>query len=340
VALIFLDKIAVFFGLNNTGRADVIRLAPMPSMNEPPVKPNDLAWLADVQETRRPLTEVQPIWVRRSTITRGPSVPQPEYHPYCEINIILDGTVQQCAGRYQFLRQAGDVFLAGPSLPHYGLITHPTTTLIVYFLPSVLLRYDAEIDASRILYRFTNQNSQADIHLRPPAALVERLTQQFQTMLAEFERPQFGSKLKLQDLLISNLVELMRWEQSQGKTIAPVTASVTWGPVERALRFLRTHYTERIYAQEVAHAARVSPTQLRRLFQKTLNTSWVHYLQNYRIHRAAALLLEPTRSVTEIAFAVGFEDLGHFITVFRKRMGVAPSRYIKTLTPSTPPPTP
>ncbi|MCG3147440.1 MAG: HTH-type transcriptional activator RhaR [Verrucomicrobiae bacterium] len=292
---------------------------------------NNLAWLADVKESRHPLSDIQPIWVRRAIIPHGPSVRRPEYHPYCEICIYLSGEAIQYAGRYQFRRQPGDVFLAGPCLPHYGVITKPLTALIVYFLPAVLLNLDPQGDGARILHRFTAQSSKDSLCATPSAAVFQRLTTMLEEMLTEFEKARFGSKLKLQGLLVQCLVELLRWEQSRRSGLEEHGAPEPWAPVERALQYLREHFTDRVYAQQVAEAAGVSESQLRRLFQKTLGTSWIHYLQRYRIHRAAALLFEPTKTVTETAFAVGFEDLGHFITVFRTHMGVSPSQYIKNL---------
>lgn len=294
-----------------------------------------LAWLAEAEETSRPLTAQQPIWVRRALIQHGQTVPRPEYHPYCEVCIYLSGEAVQYAGRYQFRRWPGDIYLGGPGLPHYGYVTKPLDALIVYFLPSVLLNLDPQGDGARILHRFIVQPTRASICFRPPPPVFQRLVPLFESMLMEFERPKFGSKLKLEGLLVQTLVEIMRADTAPPPPATDPTAE-PWIGVERALHFLREHYTERIYAAHVAAAAGVSQSQLRRLFQRTLGASWVHYLQEYRIHRAAAMLFAPARTVTETAYDVGFEDLGHFIAVFRKIMGVSPSQYIKKLARQTP----
>jgi AraC-like DNA-binding protein len=291
----------------------------------------DLAWLAEAEESRQPLSARTPIWVRRTFLPAGPLKCRPEYHPYCEVCIYLSGASVQYAGRYKFHRTPGDVFLAGPGLPHYGIITQPVTTSIVYFLPEVLLHLDPQGDGARLLHRFTAQSTKASILVRPAPAVFQSMAAKFAEMFAEFEKNQFGSKLKLQGLLVQALVELLRWELDHGRGANHLDAPEPWAPVERALQYLREHFTDRVYAQQVAEAAGVTEPQLRRLFQTTLGTSWVHYLQRYRVHRAAALLFEPDRTVTETAFAVGFEDLGHFISVFRQHLGCSPSQYIKNL---------
>ena len=48
-------------------------------------------------------------------------------------------------------------------------------------------------------------------------------------------------------------------------------------------------------------------------------------LRERRLARAQNLLRERRGSVSEIAYAVGFDNLSHFSQAFRKRYGVAPS---------------
>jgi AraC-like DNA-binding protein len=293
---------------------------------------SELSWLADAEQTVRPLSEANPIWIWRPVRPRGPFAPRPEYHPSCEFNLCLKGAAIQYAGRYQFQRRAGDVFLGGPGLPHCAFIQQSLTLVSAHFLPSFLMDLDPHGDGARILHRFTAQATRESICVRPPPAVFRRLKSELLAALEEFGREQFGRKLRLQCHLLQALIELLRWEQQQPTGVPTLETTEPWAPVERALHYLREHYADRVYARQVAEAAGVSESQLRRHFQSALGTSWVHYLQRYRVHRAAALLFEPHRTVTETAYAVGFEDLGHFITVFRQHLGVSPSQYLKNLT--------
>ena len=43
--------------------------------------------------------------------------------------------------------------------------------------------------------------------------------------------------------------------------------------------------------------------------------------------RAARLLKEQKINVTQVAYTVGFSNLAHFSTIFRKHFGVSPSEY-------------
>ena len=53
----------------------------------------------------------------------------------------------------------------------------------------------------------------------------------------------------------------------------------------------------------------------------------MHYLNEYRVEKACALLENTTYSVTDAALAVGFDDASYFARVFKKQMGVSPRSY-------------
>jgi AraC-like DNA-binding protein len=64
-----------------------------------------------------------------------------------------------------------------------------------------------------------------------------------------------------------------------------------------------------------------------RLFQRTFFATPHQYLIHKRVEKAKQLLAQNELSVTEICFAVGFESLGSFSTLFHKTVGWSPSIY-------------
>ena len=53
------------------------------------------------------------------------------------------------------------------------------------------------------------------------------------------------------------------------------------------------------------------------------------YLVQCRLRRAARLLAEPGRSITDIAYDVGFGDLSNFVRSFRRAAGLSPGAFRK-----------
>lgn len=302
---------------------------PAPPARPPRSRFADLAWLLDVTESRQPLTETSPIWVRQATITEGPPTPQPERHPYCEISIILEGGPgTSMIEREQVRRGAGELLLLGPGIPHWGVIDRfPLRYITVYFLPWVLIELGPENDGVRILRRFTAAQPAAHRVVRLPPRYRADYCRQFQEISHEFSQPGFGREIRLRTLLLEMLVRLLRWEQALGRNIGGGGLEADWQPILKALNYLREHYTEPVYAGEIARTVGLSESRLKSLFQHALGISWVKYLQGYRIHRAAALLNEGKHNVTEAAMAVGFDSLSHFNVTFRAFMGVSPREY-------------
>ncbi len=289
----------------------------------------DLSWLLEVTESRQPLSESSPIWVRRETVTEGPPTPHPERHPYCEISIVLQGGPGiSMIEKEQVRRGTGELLLLGPGLPHWGVIEKfPLSFITIYFLPWVLVEMGPESDGVRILRRFTAQQSAAERVVRFPPKYRADFRHRFEEIHHEFSQPGFGREVRLRTLLMELLVRLLRWEQALGRNIGGGQLEIDWQPILKILRYLRENYTEPIYAHVMARAVGLSESRLKCIFQQALGISWVKYLQGYRIHRAATLLNEGGHNVTEAALMVGFDSLSHFNATFRSFMGVSPKDY-------------
>ena len=63
--------------------------------------------------------------------------------------------------------------------------------------------------------------------------------------------------------------------------------------------------------------------------------STAEFIRNIRLEQAARLIQEGKVNVTQVAYAVGFNNQTHFSTVFKKHFGVSPSEY--SLSPILPP---
>ncbi|MCL5098552.1 MAG: AraC family transcriptional regulator [Candidatus Omnitrophica bacterium] len=290
----------------------------------------ELGWLSDLCESRQPLDELRPIWVRDGIVDSGPAIPHPEHHPYCEFGTHMEGEELLFVEGEQSRRQPGDLLLAGPGVPHWAKITrYPVQFVTIYFLPSVLIALRPEQDGARMLRRFTAPQTLSGRLVRPPPDLRRKFVRDFKEMVVEFERQQFGTEVRLRMILVEMLVRLLRWEQSQVHNPMETEVDVDWQILSRVLQYLRTRYAESIYARDVAAAAGVCESRLEAMFRKALGISWVHFLRSYRIERAAALLNDPHYRVIDAAMAVGFESLSNFNITFRNIMSLSPTAYQK-----------
>ncbi len=294
-----------------------------------------LSWLGEVQESGPRLTQRSPVGVRRFVVREGPALPHPECHPYCELGMHFEGRGVEFVEREEAVRREGDVFIAGPGVPHFFRVTrYPLSGIAVYFLPSLLVELGPERDGLVLLRRFTARQNLRRRLIRPPANLRLRLAHDFARLHEEFSRPALGSEIRMRTILSEMLIDLVRWETRAGRDVGAESddSPLKWQHVNRALHYLREHFAEPVYARDVAKAVGVSESRLKVLFRDALGVPWSRYIQGYRIQQAVAML-GSDHNVTEAALAVGFESLSHFNATFRAFMGVTPSSYLKRRDP-------
>lgn len=105
--------------------------------------------------------------------------------------------------------------------------------------------------------------------------------------------------------------------------------------IMRAQSYVLQNLSEPIRLREVADYCYVSHAHLSRMFKEVRNISFKQFLLQARIAKAAELLADPSVTVTDISYAVGFRDTSHFGRVFRRYVGMTPSAYRRSLIEST-----
>jgi len=96
--------------------------------------------------------------------------------------------------------------------------------------------------------------------------------------------------------------------------------------VDAAL-WLEAHSHEPIDLESAAREVGLSPFHFLRLFASVLGVTPHQYVVRSRLRHAARLLTEEGRSVTDVAYDVGFGDLSNFVRTFRRAAGVSPGAF-------------
>ena len=71
----------------------------------------------------------------------------------------------------------------------------------------------------------------------------------------------------------------------------------------------------------------VSRAHLHRKMKEITGISTSEYIRNIRIEHASRLIRDRKINITQVAYAVGFNNQAHFSTVFKKHFGMTPSEY-------------
>lgn len=113
-----------------------------------------------------------------------------------------------------------------------------------------------------------------------------------------------------------------------GRSRQPVraTARDRRRAVETAL-WIDAHSHQDVDLDRAAEQADISPFHFLRLFSSVLGVTPHQYLVRSRLRHAARMLTGDGRSVTDIAFDVGFGDLSNFVRTFHRAAGVSPRKF-------------
>ena len=94
--------------------------------------------------------------------------------------------------------------------------------------------------------------------------------------------------------------------------------------LQRALAFIEAGLDTPLTLDQVSGEAGMSKLHFCRTFKAHTGVTFREYLARRRITRAAELLRDQKRSVTEVCLTVGLRDMAHFGRIFRKLTGQPP----------------
>ncbi|WP_341228628.1 ATP-binding protein [uncultured Arcticibacterium sp.] len=99
--------------------------------------------------------------------------------------------------------------------------------------------------------------------------------------------------------------------------------------INKVKTFLEQHYHDSsMNVGLISDYLGMSETQLRRKLKSISSYSPNEYLRKFRLEKAEFLLKEGDKTVSEIAFEVGYESLSYFSRIFQQEYGCLPSEYV------------
>ena len=103
------------------------------------------------------------------------------------------------------------------------------------------------------------------------------------------------------------------------------------GRVDAAQHYIESNLGKKISQATVAELCGMSPSEFSRCFRKIYGLTFQEYLIQRRVQEAIKLLKNPSASITDVCYTVGFGDQSYFTRTFRRYVGAAPSAYRRQL---------
>lgn len=134
---------------------------------------------------------------------------------------------------------------------------------------------------------------------------------------------QFYIKIKVQELLYLLFHRLSIRENHQYKKINNADAEALFMISSEILSDL----SQPPVLQQLANKASMSETKLKQLFKQSFGDTIYTYYQKARMDKAAFLLREGGRSVSQAGYELGFANLSHFSRLFFRHYGTTPKKF-------------
>ena len=99
--------------------------------------------------------------------------------------------------------------------------------------------------------------------------------------------------------------------------------------MQQICAYVMKHYVHSISLDDIAMEVGMNRSAFCSYFKKCKGMTFSQFVVQYRLNTACELLRHSQKSVSEICCLVGFNDLPHFIRVFRKNIGTSPAQYRK-----------
>lgn len=93
--------------------------------------------------------------------------------------------------------------------------------------------------------------------------------------------------------------------------------------------YVMKHYVHSISLDDIAAEVGMNRSAFCTYFKRCKGMTFSQFVTQYRLNTACELLKHSQKSISEICYIVGFNDLPHFNRVFRKNIGMSASQYRK-----------
>ena len=235
------------------------------------------------------------------------------HHDYYELEIVAEGGLyHECNGKSMTLTK-GDIYILSPRDVHKIAPTEKTKIYNICIYTEQCSKSLARLLHNEEYPRFGKID---DDTLQEICAMHDDLRH----LIESSNRYREARISALTTLLSSKLFELTDADIS-------LQSNQSYSTIAKAMSFIEAHLGSPISLEDVATASGYSRTYFSRLFKEIVGVNFKDYLEREQIEKSCNLLENEKISITEIAYAVGFNSVSSFWRAFKKRKGTTPREW-------------
>lgn len=254
-----------------------------------------------------------------------------EWHTSLEIFMCIKGQGTYYIGNkiYDFIK--GDIFVISNNELHKSEINEGGAfdAFVIMFSPEKVLssRYIQGKDLLDIFYGRTERFCH---RYRPNEGKIAVYENIAGLILKEFREEKENYMTAISSLVTWFLIDLNRVYNSEDSEQAAYEKSDKLKHkkfITEVLNYVEENYKTDINLGELAASLYMDQAYLSREFKKSTGYSMMKFVTNKRIREARELLRSTDISISEVAITVGYNNITHFHTMFKKETGISPKEF-------------
>ena len=99
--------------------------------------------------------------------------------------------------------------------------------------------------------------------------------------------------------------------------------------IKKVYEFIQENYHRKIALEEISRLVNMSPVSFNRFIKKRTGKTFINYVNDTRISYASRSLIESEKSIGEISFQCGFNNIANFNRIFKRCKECTPSEFRK-----------
>lgn len=251
-------------------------------------------------------------------------------HQHFELLFCLKGGYELLSDPANVVLRKGDAALIHPMQPHQtrSLEEGGNSYLVLKFTPEALYSANQPFREMKTIFPYLHFSNQRCYTYTAAQLENSGMGELLLKILTERQKQEFGYEMAVRAYVSQVLLWFIRAWNCQ-RDAAAIDES-TLSRLQTAMQFISEHLDEPLNLGEVAACLGMGESTFSRFFAKAAGTSFPAYVRSLRLNRAAAMLIDSDRSVTEVALDAGFATASYLILCFRRQYGMTPAKFRAT----------
>ncbi|MEM8583089.1 MAG: AraC family transcriptional regulator [Bacteroidota bacterium] len=242
------------------------------------------------------------------------------FHPELEICFTMESFGRRFTGNQIVNYQANDLVMFGPNLPH-GFTTDVFCKQVVIQMTEDFLGYEFLKRPEMWEIRQLLTKSRRGLHFGP------RCKKKAAKLIKKLLNAEGFNRL----LILLELLHLLANTKDVGGICSEEYAldfnEAQLGRVSILYAHAMQHFHQSIRVKEIADKLNLSEAGFYKFVKRHTKKTYVEIVNDFRIHHACRLLINTKKTVAEICYESGYNNLSYFNRKFKSVMGQNPRRF-------------